>query len=181
MDVSTVVYLHDWPNLIPDEIHLENNKRLYPRSFHATNIALHCLATYLLVIFSRQVLRTRTSSSLAVWVTGLLFALHPVHVEAVAGIVGRADILAGIFFLIALIFHQKHIAAKKYHDESLKKYTHQRYYVNPNCKEDKNYFEENENNNNYVNIECFSHDLSRKRSKSPRMVQVSRCYCCIII
>ena len=126
-------------------------------------------------------MQTRTSSSVAVWVTGLLFALHPVHVEAVAGIVGRADILAGIFFLIALIFHQKHIVARKYHDESLRNYKHQRYYVNPNRKEGKNYFEENENNNNYVNIECFPHDLSRKRSKSPRMVQVSRCYCCIII
>ena len=38
----------------------------------------------------------------------MLFALHPVHVEAVAGIVGRADILSGIFFLLALIFHLKH-------------------------------------------------------------------------
>jgi hypothetical protein len=48
------------------------------------------------------------SASLAVWISGLLFALHPVHVEAVAGIVGRADILAGIFFLLALIFHQNY-------------------------------------------------------------------------
>ena len=111
----------------------------------------------------------------------MLFALHPVHVEAVAGIVGRADILAGIFFLIALIFHQKHIVARKYDDESLKNYKHQRYYVNLNCEEDKNYFDENENNNNHVNIKCFSHDLSRKRSKSPRMVQVSQCNCCIIV
>ena len=126
-------------------------------------------------------MRKRTSSSLAVWVTGLLFALHPVHVEAVAGIVGRADILAGIFFLIALIFHQKHIVARKYDDESLKNHKHQRHYVNPNCKEDKNYFEENENNNNYVNIKCSSHDLSRKRSKSPRMAQVNRCNSFIIL
>ena len=122
-----------------------------------------------------------TSSSLAVWVTGLLFALHPVHVEAVAGIVGRADILAGIFFLIALIFHQKHIVAIEYHDESSKKYKHQPDYVNSNCKEDKKYFEANENNNNCVSIKCYSHDFSRKRSKSPRMAQVGRCNSCIII
>ena len=49
-----------------------------------------------------------TSASLAVWISGLLFALHPVHVEAVAGIVGRADILAGVFFLLTLIFHQNY-------------------------------------------------------------------------
>ena len=179
--MNTVVNQNDCPYLIPDEIHSDNNKRLYPRSFHATNIALHCLATYLLVIFTRQVLQTGASSSLAVWVTGLLFALHPVHVEAVAGIVGRADILAGIFFLIALIFHQKHIVARKYHDEPLRNHKHQRYYSNPNCKEDKNYFEENENNNNHVNIKCTSHDLSRKRSKSPRMAQVNRCNCYIMV
>ena len=34
--------------------------------------------------------------------------MHPVHVEAVAGVVGRADILAGIFFLLSLICHQKY-------------------------------------------------------------------------
>ena len=34
--------------------------------------------------------------------------MHPVHVEAVAGVVGRADILSGIFFLLSLIFYQKH-------------------------------------------------------------------------
>ena len=34
--------------------------------------------------------------------------MHPVHVEAVAGVVGRADILSGIFFLLSLIFYQKY-------------------------------------------------------------------------
>ena len=32
---------------------------------------------------------------------GLLFAVHPVHVEAVAGIVGRADILGTLFATLA--------------------------------------------------------------------------------
>ena len=60
------------------------------------------------------------SASLAVWISGLLFALHPVHVEAVAGIVGRADILAGIFFLLALIFHQNYYLE----EEGNGKFTH---------------------------------------------------------
>ncbi|CAH1993199.1 unnamed protein product [Acanthoscelides obtectus] len=34
---------------------------------------------------------------------GLLFAVHPVHTEAVTGIVGRADVLACIFFLLSLL------------------------------------------------------------------------------
>lgn len=33
----------------------------------------------------------------------VLFAVHPVHVEAVASIVGRADALAGIFYVAALL------------------------------------------------------------------------------
>lgn len=37
----------------------------------------------------------------------MLFSVHPVHVEAVSGIVGRADILACNTFLLAFIFYNK--------------------------------------------------------------------------
>ena len=47
----------------------------------------------------------------------MIFALHPIHSEAVAGIVGRADILSGIFFLLALLAFKKHQKGQK---ESLK-------------------------------------------------------------
>src|SRR5204862_268891 len=33
---------------------------------------------------------------------GLLFAVHPVHVEAVANIVGRAEVMAGLFAILAV-------------------------------------------------------------------------------
>ena len=43
----------------------------------------------------------------------LLFACHPTHVEAVAGLVGRADCLCGMLYMMTLIFythcHQCHI------------------------------------------------------------------------
>lgn len=32
----------------------------------------------------------------------ILFAVHPVHVEAVAGIVGRAELMCCVFYLLAL-------------------------------------------------------------------------------
>jgi hypothetical protein len=32
----------------------------------------------------------------------ILFTVHPVHVEAVASIVGRADALCGLFYFLAL-------------------------------------------------------------------------------
>lgn len=39
---------------------------------------------------------------------GLLFAVHPVHSEAVAGIVGRADLLACLFTLVAFLAYAAH-------------------------------------------------------------------------
>ena len=35
----------------------------------------------------------------------MLFAVHPIHTEAVAGLVGRADVLATTFFLAAILLH----------------------------------------------------------------------------
>ena len=45
-------------------------------------------------------------SSPAALLAGLLFAVHPVHTEAVAGVVGRADVLSCILFLACLLVHQ---------------------------------------------------------------------------
>jgi len=40
-------------------------------------------------------------------ISGLLFAIHPIHTEAVAGIVGRAEILAALFILTSMVcYHQ---------------------------------------------------------------------------
>jgi hypothetical protein len=40
-------------------------------------------------------------------VSALLFCFHPVHVEAVASLVGRADSLCGLLFLLALYFYTR--------------------------------------------------------------------------
>ena len=44
----------------------------------------------------------RWSGDRAALVAGLLFAVHPVHVEAVANIVGRAELMAALFALLAV-------------------------------------------------------------------------------
>ena len=58
---------------------------------------------------SRLLVRDRR----CVYLSGCLFAVHPVHCEAVAGLVGRADVLATIFFLAGLRIYwsQSHLAA----------------------------------------------------------------------
>lgn len=78
-----------------------------PFYFHAVNIALHCLVTLVLMYTcDKTVFRNR---SLA-FVTALLFAVHPIHTEAVAGIVGRADVLACLLFLLAFLSYNRSVA-----------------------------------------------------------------------
>jgi protein O-mannosyl-transferase len=72
---------------------------LWPAGFRAVNIALHGLACLLVWEFLRRLFG---DASLATW-GALLFAVHPVHVEAVAYIVGRAEVLATVFTLLGLL------------------------------------------------------------------------------
>ena len=44
----------------------------------------------------------------------LLFAVHPVHVEAVSGVVGRADILAAITFFLAFLSYNKTLTSQRF-------------------------------------------------------------------
>ncbi|XP_076380772.1 protein O-mannosyl-transferase TMTC1 [Megalopta genalis] len=81
---------------------------LTPSWYHATNIALHAIACVLVTRVSLVVAALRPGFAA---LTGLLFAAHPVHTEAVTGIVGRADVLACIFFLLSfLAYHGQQTA-----------------------------------------------------------------------
>jgi tetratricopeptide (TPR) repeat protein len=66
---------------------------MQPGGFHLTNAALHALATALFVL----VLGLLGLSAAGGLAGGLLFAAHPVHTEAVSWIVGRSEVLAGLF------------------------------------------------------------------------------------
>lgn len=47
------------------------------------------------------------------FMAGLMFASHPIHTEAVAGIVGRADVGASFFlFLLSLLCYMKHCSTR---------------------------------------------------------------------
>ncbi|XP_039110215.1 protein O-mannosyl-transferase TMTC4 isoform X3 [Hyaena hyaena] len=88
----------------------------YPMSFHVVNILLHGGISVLMVdVFSvlfgglqyssrgRRLNLAPRSSLLA----ALLFAAHPVHTECVAGVVGRADLLGALFFLLSFLGYCK--------------------------------------------------------------------------
>lgn len=68
-----------------------------PTAHHVTNVALHVLNALLV-----WAVLARLGVGVA-FMTGLVFALHPVHVESVAWITERKNVLSGAFFLAALL------------------------------------------------------------------------------
>lgn len=66
--------------------------------FHLTNIILHALTSVLACALLRRAVQ---HEGLAL-IGGLLFALHPVHIEPVTWIAGRFDVMMGFFYLLAL-------------------------------------------------------------------------------
>ncbi len=68
--------------------------------YHLTNLVLHIingLLVYLVISLLQPV-------SLISFITALFFVVHPIHIEAVTYISGRADLLAGFFILSAFYF-----------------------------------------------------------------------------
>ncbi|MGC3998102.1 MAG: tetratricopeptide repeat protein [Anaeromyxobacter sp.] len=73
--------------------------------FHAVNVALHVAASLLVLALARRLALAAAPAQaprLAL-LAGLLFALHPAHVEAVATIFGRTEPLAACFSVGALL------------------------------------------------------------------------------
>lgn len=73
-----------------------------PLWFHLVNALLHGCATFLVTLLALEILPGLRAPAVA----GLLFGLHPVHVEAVAGIVGRSEVLAACGAVGAVIGHR---------------------------------------------------------------------------
>lgn len=68
--------------------------------FHRTNLIFHLLNTLLVFLF--VMLLTRNKAMIAI-TAAVLFGLHPMHVESVAWISERKDVLYVFFFLLGLI------------------------------------------------------------------------------
>ena len=75
-----------------------------PAGYHLVNALLHALSSALVVVLARRLLEAAkvARAELGALAAGLLFAVHPVHVEALAPIVGRTDLLASCLALAAL-------------------------------------------------------------------------------
>ena len=45
-------------------------------------------------------------------IASVLFAVHPVHTEAVTGVVGRAELISSVFFIMAVVSYRKESGKK---------------------------------------------------------------------
>ena len=77
---------------------------LNPAGPHLTNLAFHVANTILLFLLLQR-LTTRLWPATFV---ALLFGLHPMHVESVAWVSERKDVLSGLFFLLTLLAYTRY-------------------------------------------------------------------------
>lgn len=81
-----------------------------PYGYHFQNILWHALSVIALYFLLLIILKDQTISFLA----ALFFAVHPIHVETIANISNRKDILCLFFSLVSFIFYIRFIDAKQY-------------------------------------------------------------------
>ncbi|XP_051857016.1 protein O-mannosyl-transferase TMTC3 [Antechinus flavipes] len=75
---------------------------LKPVSYHLLNLIFHAVVSVVFLKVCKLFLDSRSSI-----IASLMFAVHPIHTEAVTGVVGRAELLSSIFFLTAFLSYTK--------------------------------------------------------------------------
>lgn len=78
---------------------------LTPFGYHLTSLLLHIAVAIALYFLVSIIFKSRAIA----FFTSAIFTVHPLHTEAVSYIAGRADMLAGLFMLLFLIFYIKNL------------------------------------------------------------------------
>jgi hypothetical protein len=99
---------------------------LNPFGHHLTSVILHAINTFLVVVLAARLVEVRKGPAdraepeafpqaqtryVAAAVAGLLFGLHPLHVESVAWISERKDLLCALFFLLSILSYLSYAAS----------------------------------------------------------------------
>ncbi|XP_044255134.1 protein O-mannosyl-transferase Tmtc3-like [Tribolium madens] len=82
--------------------------QLEPMGYHLVNMLLHSVVCLMYFRMCSMFLPELSS-----FVAAMLFAVHPIHTEAVTGVVGRAETLSSVFFLAAFMLYAKASKSKK--------------------------------------------------------------------
>jgi len=81
-----------------------------PRSYLILNLLLHLLNVVLVFVFIYSISHRQT---LVAFFTALIFGIHPMHVESVAWISERKDLLYTLFYLLALMQYWRFLQSRK--------------------------------------------------------------------
>ncbi len=96
-----------------------------PVGYHLATIILHSVDTFLVVLLAVRLIEAAETAGgspsflankgkfIAAAATGLLFGLHPVHVESVAWASEMKDVLCALFFLLAVLSYIKYAASPR--------------------------------------------------------------------
>ena len=88
---------HYWP-LVYTTFWLEHKLWGFdPTGYHIVNVLLHLANTLLVWHLMRRL------SVPGAWVVAAVFAVHPLHVESVAWVIERKDVLSGLFYLTSVL------------------------------------------------------------------------------
>jgi protein O-mannosyl-transferase len=79
---------------------------LNPGRYHQVNLALHLLSTLLLFALFRRMTKASVPSAILAFV----FALHPLHIESVAWIAERKDVLSALFWFLTMWAYLNYVA-----------------------------------------------------------------------
>ena len=117
LDSLTSVVLSNWHPLTMISYSLDYTFwGLNPFGFHLTNLLLHTLnasLVFLLVTTLIKLGREESEASpytlVAATITALFFAMHPLHVESVAWVSERKDVLYSFFYLLAVGLYLRYV------------------------------------------------------------------------
>lgn len=91
-----------WSNILDSLVWGAN-----PTGYHLTNVLLHAASAFLVHALAARLVQNQSLSEElkrgVSWAASLLFLVHPSHTEAVSWIAGRADPLATLFSLAAIL------------------------------------------------------------------------------
>ena len=116
--ITTLTFKLNW--LLADHLGTLENMDEVTHYFHVVNIILHGVNTALVTeaasfVFDNLTVLGGTGESdvLAHLITGIVFALHPVHAEAVSNVTSRGELLMTLFFLVGFLSYANFIPTEK--------------------------------------------------------------------
>jgi protein O-mannosyl-transferase len=80
-----------------------------PRGHHLTNVFIHTVSSMFLFLLLLRMTGAMWQSSFVAF----LFALHPLHVESVAWVAERKDVLCAFFGFLTLLIYAEYVARRK--------------------------------------------------------------------